>query len=84
MDHVNVSGDIGAMDVNRGVGVQPQAHVDTDIVLETLLRNATEEFGFAPRDVYNGVFDLPWMKYHIRKHNGHLFPCLCHLMSPFC
>ena len=20
----------------------------------------------------------------IRKHDGHLFPCLCHLMSPFC
>jgi hypothetical protein len=31
----------------------------TDDALDILLRNATEEFGFAPRDVYSGVFDLP-------------------------
>lgn len=30
-----------------------------DIALEILLQNATEEFGFVPRDVYSGVFDLP-------------------------
>ena len=31
----------------------------TDDALDILLHNATEEFGFAPRDVYSGVFDLP-------------------------
>ena len=33
--------------------------------LKILVQNATEEFGFAPRDVYDGVFDLPeTMKKH--------------------
>jgi len=30
-----------------------------DKALEILVRNATKEFGFAPRDVYNGVLLLP-------------------------
>ena len=30
--------------------------------LRILVRNVTEEFGFAPRDVYRGIFDLPWMR----------------------
>ena len=39
---------------------QPHAPVDeVDNALTILVRNATEEFGFAPRDVYNGVLDLP-------------------------
>ena len=39
---------------------QPHAPVDNvDDELKILVRNATEEFGFAPRDVYRGVFDLP-------------------------
>jgi len=42
---------------------QPQAPVDkVDNALEILVRNATEEFGFIPRDVYNGVFKLPWTR----------------------
>jgi len=32
---------------------------EVDDVLKILVRNATEEFGFAPRDVYDGVFQLP-------------------------
>ena len=28
-------------------------------IMETLVKNAIEEFGWAPRDVYCGVFDLP-------------------------
>ena len=39
---------------------QPHAPVDdVDNALKILVRNATEEFGFAPRDVYKGVFNLP-------------------------
>ena len=38
---------------------QPQAPVDNvDKALKILVRNVTEEFGFAPRDVYNGVFNF--------------------------
>ena len=36
---------------------QPQAPVDN--ALKFLVHNATQEFGFAPRDVYHGVLDLP-------------------------
>jgi hypothetical protein len=41
---------------------QPRALVlKVDNALKILVANATEEFGFAPRDVYNGVLDLPGM-----------------------
>ena len=33
-----------------------------DHALKILVRNATEEFGFAPRDVYRGVFRLPTIR----------------------
>jgi len=33
--------------------------ITVDNVLKILVHNATEEFGFAPRDVYEGVLDLP-------------------------
>jgi len=47
---------------------QPQTPVDeVDNALKILVRNATEEFGFIPRDVYQGVFDLPGAK------RGHIF-----------
>lgn len=32
---------------------------EVDDALKVLVRNATEEFGFAPRDVYQAVFELP-------------------------
>ena len=39
---------------------QPQTPVDeVDNALKILVRSTTEEFGFAPRDVYDGVFNLP-------------------------
>jgi len=39
-----------------------------DLVFALLMRNATEEFGFAPRDVYGGVFDFPEVKgRHVNK-----------------
>jgi hypothetical protein len=39
---------------------QPLAPVDNvRNAFEILVRNATKEFGFAPRDVYNGVLKLP-------------------------
>jgi hypothetical protein len=41
---------------------QPRAPVDN--ALEILVRNVTEEFGFAPRDVYNGLLGLSDMKKH--------------------
>ena len=36
-------------------------------IMDTLMENATEEFGWAPRDVYYGVFDLPFIR---REHNA--------------
>ena len=42
---------------------QLRAPVDeVDNALKILVRNATEEFCFAPRDVYDGVLDLPMMR----------------------
>ena len=61
VDHINMGGGIGAMDAD-GVGVQPPAQVDVGAVLEALLHNTTKEFGFAPCDVYDGVFNLPGTK----------------------
>ena len=45
-------------------GAQLQAPVDpAENALKILMANATEEFGFAPRDVYNGIVDLPNIKH---------------------
>ena len=42
---------------------QPQTPVDeVDKALKILMRNATEEFGFIPRDAYKGVLNLPAAK----------------------
>ena len=35
---------------------------EVDEAVKILVRNATEAFGFAPRDVYRGIFNLPEMK----------------------
>ena len=35
---------------------------NVDTAVKLLVQNATDEFGFAPRDVYNGVFNLPVTK----------------------
>lgn len=45
-----------------GKGQSPASPGEVDNALEILVRNATEEVGFAPRDVYNGVFNLPGAK----------------------
>ena len=46
--------------IAQGVDVVDEAgHIEVDGALRSLVRNATEEFGFAPRDVYAGIFDLP-------------------------
>jgi len=34
-----------------------------DNALKILVHNATEDFGFAPYDVCNGIFDLPSTKH---------------------
>ena len=31
-------------------------------IMETLTKNAIKEFGWAPRDVYHGVLDLPFIR----------------------
>ena len=51
---------VEAMAVDRdenmvGKAAQPPAH-KVDDAIKVLVRNATEEFGFAPSDVYKGVF----------------------------
>ena len=46
------------MDVNNAGQLQdPVYEVDNALII--LVRNAIEEFGFAPRDVYDGVLRLP-------------------------
>jgi hypothetical protein len=56
-----VVSDINASTTDQGKPMieadRPQTPVDN--ALKILVRNATEEFGFAPRDVYTAVFDLP-------------------------
>jgi len=50
-----------SMEIDGETQSLPLAHsVDTTLV--ALVRNAVEEFGFAPRDVYGSVFNLPQMK----------------------
>jgi len=58
--------DIGAaLDVlrrhNVGLAFQQQP-LDLDNALDILVDNAIEEFGYAPRDVFCGVFYLPWTR----------------------
>jgi len=36
-----------------------QLRAQVNNALNILVRNATEEFGFAPRDVYEGILDIP-------------------------
>jgi len=48
-----------------------------DNALKILVRNATEEFGFAPRDVYNGVFNLSRTRHeHFRWFRCHALQAL--------
>lgn len=51
-------------DVNMGDDTDrsPVSQEEADNAIKILVRNATEEFGFIPRDVYNGIFDFPTMK----------------------
>ena len=62
-DRDEMDDDIGASatdqdeDMVSGEG-QPQAPMKVDNAFEILVKNAIEEFGFAPRDVYDGVFKL--------------------------
>jgi hypothetical protein len=44
-----------------------KAEKAVDGALKILVHNATEEFGFTPRDVYEGVFDLAVTKHHYAK-----------------
>jgi len=54
---VAVAADKGIMPMVVDREAQPLLKLDTDEAFAILVRNATEEFGFAPRDVYDGVFD---------------------------
>ena len=50
---------IAASATDRDIDMTGEAHkILVRNALGILVRNATEEFGFAPRDVYNGVFHL--------------------------
>jgi len=53
--------------VDQDQAPPPVPKVKMDRVLEILVRTATEEFGFIPRDVYRGILDLPEMR---RRHAG--------------
>ena len=49
-----------AMDLDENTAGKPaQSQDPAKIALEVLVSNAIEEFGFAARDVYGGVFKLP-------------------------
>ena len=57
--------DFGAMAIvqdENAVGELDQPQDPVDNAFEVLVCNAIEEFGFAPRDVYNGVFKLSQTK----------------------
>ena len=57
---------------------------EVDDAFEILVRNATEEFGFAPRDVYNGVFFLRKTKWdHATALGGLKYPDLLALVGDF-
>ena len=63
---------------------QDKTTVGVDDALEILVHNATQEFGFAPRDVYSGVFYLPDIQ---SRHNtvvaGHTLSKLENLVDAF-
>jgi len=63
---------------------QPLLKPDKTEAFAILVRNAIEEFGFAPRDVYNGVFDLSLAKEnHIAKMKDLGYPELISLADTF-
>ena len=49
-------------DQDENMGDETSHQLSLDEALEILVRNAIEEFGPIPRDVYDGVFDLPTTK----------------------
>ena len=67
------------------VAGKPQASADeVDDALKILVRNVTEEFGFIPRDVYNGVFYLPSTRdEHASAMKGHCCSELVILVETF-
>jgi hypothetical protein len=52
--------------IMAGEASQPQAPVGSvNSALKILMRNATDEFGHAPRDVYQGIYELHRLRrYH--------------------
>ena len=60
--------DTGALAMNQVEGTVDQAErsqvpvYSMDQALAILVRIATEEFGFIPRDIYKGILDLPEMR----------------------
>jgi hypothetical protein len=62
----DIKASVTDQDENMAEAGQPQAPVGDGKIdkalydaLKTLVYNATQEFGFIPRNVYSGVFDLP-------------------------
>ena len=74
----NIKASATDQDENMVEAAQPQAPAEDTReekaikdALEILVRNATQEFGFAPRDVYEGVFDPLSAKHkHAEKVDG--------------
>ena len=64
---------------------QPQAPADkVKHALNILLYNATQQFGFAPRDVYEGVFKLvATRQYHVQAVNNLDYPGLAAFVRNF-
>ena len=67
----DIKASVTDQDENMAEAGQPQAPVGDGKIdkalydaLKTLVHNATQEFGFAPRNVYSGVFDLPGTMAH--------------------
>ena len=61
-DHGEVGDVIGASATDKDEKMADEmlqaTEEEVDNAFEILVRNATEEFGFAPRDVYDGIFSL--------------------------
>ena len=81
-DRDKVDDDNEAMAVD--VGAQPQTPAyGVDDALKILIKNATEQFGFAPRDVYNGIFSPATVKVEHEALRGLNYPQLMSLCKAF-
>jgi len=76
-------GSIRAAEVDREAQLPPKVH-PVEATLDALVYNVVEEFGFAPRDVYGGIFNLQFTRdLHATKMNKLTYSDLLTLSNAF-